>query len=59
MNASPGPGGGIVDLDRPLTAQQDLAASLSHVEHPVIDNGFTFRFAGRRDRIFPNEKRQT
>lgn len=32
-------------------AQQDLAASLSHVEHHVIDNGFTFRFAGRRYRI--------
>jgi DNA-binding Lrp family transcriptional regulator len=42
---------GIVDLHRPLTAQQDLAASLSHVEHHVIDNGFTFRFAGRRYRI--------
>jgi transposase len=42
---------GIVDLHRPLTATQDLAASLSHVEHPVIDNGFTFRFAGRRYRI--------
>jgi transposase len=42
---------GIVDLHRPLTAQQDLAASLSHVEHHVIDNGFTFRFAGRHYRI--------
>ena len=42
---------GIVDLHRPLTAQQDLAASLSHVVHHVIDNGFTFRFAGRRYRI--------
>jgi hypothetical protein len=42
---------GIVDLHRPLTAQQDLAAALSHVEHHVIDNGFTFRFAGRRYRI--------
>lgn len=42
---------GIVDLHRPLTAQQDLEACLSHVEHHVIDNGFTFRFAGRRYRI--------
>jgi transposase len=42
---------GIVDLHRPLSAQQDLAASLSHVEHHVIDNGFTFRFGGRRYRI--------
>jgi hypothetical protein len=42
---------GIVNLHRPLSAQQDLAASLSHVEHPVMDNGYTFRFAGRRYRI--------
>lgn len=42
---------GIVDLHRPLTAAQDLAAALSHVEHHVIDNGFTFHFAGRRYRI--------
>jgi transposase len=42
---------GIVDLHRPLTAPQDLAASLSHVEHHVIDNGFTFRFVGRHYRI--------
>jgi len=42
---------GMVDLHRPLSAQQDLAASLSHVEHHVIDNGFTFRFAGRHYRI--------
>jgi hypothetical protein len=46
---------GIVDLHRPLTAQQDLAAALSHVEHPMIDNGFTFRFAGRRYRILPKD----
>jgi len=42
---------GIVDMHRPLTAAQDLAAALSHVEHHVIDNGFTFHFAGRRYRI--------
>lgn len=42
---------GLVDLHRPLSAQQDLAAALSHVEQHVIDNGFTFRFAGRRYRI--------
>jgi hypothetical protein len=46
---------GMVDLHRPLTAQQDLAASLSHVEHPVIDNGYTFRFAGHRYRIVRND----
>lgn len=54
---------GIVDLHRPLTAQQDLAASLSHVEHHVIDNGFTFRFAGRhyrilREHVKPGMRRQ-
>jgi transposase len=42
---------GMVDLHRPLTAHLDLAAALSHVEHHVIDNGFTFRFAGRHYRI--------
>ncbi len=42
---------GVVDLHRPLSAHQDLAASLSHVENPVIDNDFTFRFAKRRYRI--------
>jgi hypothetical protein len=46
---------GMVDLHRPLTAQQDLAAALSHVEHHVIDNGFTFRFAGRRYRILQKD----
>jgi hypothetical protein len=45
----------MVDLHRPLTAQQDLAAALSHVEHHVIDNGFTFRFAGRRYRILQKD----
>ena len=46
---------GIVDLHRPLTAGQDLAASLSHVQHHVIDNGFTFRFAGRHYRILAKD----
>jgi hypothetical protein len=46
---------GIVDLHRPLTAQQDLAASLSHVVHHVITNDYTFPFAGRRYRILPKD----
>jgi len=54
---------GMMDAHRPLTAQQDLAASLSHVEHHVIDNGFTFRFAGRhyrilREHVKPGMRRQ-
>src|SRR5215469_3365294 len=54
---------GMMDAHRPLTAQQDLAASLSHVEHHVIDNGFTFRVAGRhyrilREHVKPGMRRQ-
>lgn len=39
------------DLHRPLTAQVDLAAALSHVEQRVISNDYTFSFAGRRYQI--------
>lgn len=42
---------GIADLHRPLTPQIDLAASLSHVEHPMVYNDYTFSFAGRRYQI--------
>lgn len=42
---------GIVDLHRPLTQHQDLAASLSHVEDRKIINDYTFPFAGRRYQI--------
>ena len=39
------------DVHRPLTAEIDLAASLSHVESRVIDNDYTTCFAGRRYQI--------
>ena len=42
---------GITDVHRTLTAQLDLAAILSHVEHRVITNDYTFSFAGRRYQI--------
>ena len=41
----------LTDLHRPLTAQLDLAAALSHVEQRVISNDYTFSFAGRRYQI--------
>ena len=46
---------GIVDLHRPLTPYQDLAASLSHVDDRVIANDYTFSFAGRRYQIARRE----
>jgi hypothetical protein len=46
---------GMVDLHRPLTPQQDLAASLSHVDHRAITNDYTFSFAGRRYQIARGE----
>jgi hypothetical protein len=54
---------GIADLHRPLTPQIDLAASLSHVEHPMIYNDYTFSFAGRkyqmvREAVVAGMKRQ-
>lgn len=42
---------GIADVHRPLTPHIDLAASLSHVEHPMIYNDYTFSFAGRKYQI--------
>jgi hypothetical protein len=42
---------GVADLHRPLTPQIDLAASLSHVEHPMVYNDYTFSFAGRKYQI--------
>lgn len=39
---------GVADLHRPLTAEINLASSLSHVESRVIDNDYTISFAGRR-----------
>lgn len=41
----------LTDLHRPLTAELDLAASLSHVESRVIGNDYTISFAGRRYQI--------
>src|SRR6266496_3695560 len=46
---------GMVDLHRPLTPHQDLAASLSHVDDGVITNDYTFWFAGRRYQIARRE----
>ena len=48
---------------RPLTAAQDLAAILAHVEDRVIANDFTFSFAAQRyqiqhDQIQPGMRRQ-
>ena len=45
----------MVDLHRPLTPHQDLAASLSHVDDRVITNDYTFSFAGRRYQIARRE----
>jgi len=42
---------GVVDMHRPLTPQTDLASALSHVEHRVVSNDYTFSFAGRRYQI--------
>jgi transposase len=42
---------GIADVHRPLTPHIDLAASLSHVEHPMVYNDYTFCFAGCKYQI--------
>jgi len=42
---------GVTDLHRPLTAEIELASSLSHVESRGIDNNYTIPFAGRKYRI--------
>jgi hypothetical protein len=39
---------GVANVHRALTPQIDLASALSHVEHRVISNDYTFSFAGRR-----------
>lgn len=48
---------GVVDLHRALTPQIDLASALSHVEHRVVSNDYTFSFAGRRYQIARQEVR--
>lgn len=45
----------VSDLHRPLTAELDLAAILSHVEPRVIGNDYTISFAGRRYQIARHE----
>jgi transposase len=42
---------GVPDLHRALTPQIDLASALSHVEHRMVSNDYTFSFAGRRYQI--------
>ena len=41
----------VADMHRAMTAQLDLASALSHVEHRVISNDYTFSFASRRYQI--------
>jgi hypothetical protein len=41
----------VTDLHRPVPAEMDVAAILSHVEPRVIGNDYTFSFAGRRYQI--------
>lgn len=41
----------VPDLHRALTPQIDLASALSHVEHRMVSNDYTFSFAGRRYQI--------
>ena len=41
----------VPDLHRALTPQIDLASALSHVEHRMGSNDYTFSFAGRRYQI--------
>src|ERR1039457_6528252 len=42
---------GVVDMHRALTPPLDLASALSHVEHRMVSNDYTFSFAGRRYQI--------
>jgi len=42
---------GVMDMHRGLTPQLDLASALSHVEHRMVSNDYTFSFAGRRYQI--------
>jgi hypothetical protein len=41
----------VPDLHRALTPQIDLAGALSHVEHRMLGNDYTFSFGGRRYQI--------
>ena len=48
---------GVVDLHRALTPQLDLASSLSHMEHRVITNDYTFPFFSRNYQIAKSDIR--
>ena len=45
----------VVDMHRALTPQTDLGSALSHVEHRVVSNDYTFSFASRRYQIAREE----
>lgn len=45
----------VTDVHRPVPAEMDVAAILSHVEPRVIGNDYTFSFAGRRYQIGPGD----
>ena len=45
----------VTALPRPVPAEMDVAAILSHVEPRVIGNDYTFSFAGRRYQIGPGD----
>jgi hypothetical protein len=42
---------GVVDMHRVLTPEIDLASALSHVEHRVVSNDYTFSFAGKKYQV--------
>jgi len=42
---------GVLDMHRALTPEIDLASALSHVEHRVVSNDYTFSFAGKRYQV--------
>src|SRR5262249_43785385 len=42
---------GVVAMHPALTPQTDLAIELSHVEHRIVSNDYTFSFGGRRYQI--------
>jgi transposase len=46
---------GVVDLHRALTPHLDLASALSHVEHRVITNDYTFPFYSRNYQILKSD----
>src|ERR1035437_3324177 len=39
---------GLLDMHRALTPEIDLGRALSHVEHRVVSNDYTFSFAGKK-----------